>query len=413
MTAKNYQHEFSQDEFLLKHLKNQFRFATFKNGQKEIIRAILDGKDALALFPTGSGKSLCYQFPASLLPSYTVVILPLIALMQDQLRSIQKFGIKGALISNEIAPHDEMTILKNLNEIKVLFISPERIQQRFFLEVLKKSPPSLFVIDEAHAISIWGRSFRPSYLELHLIKEQFSDIPILAMTATATAFQEKEIIRALQLNTPFILRGNLLSESQKLIVKKREPYFLDHVFLKSGPGIIFTETKEEAEKIYSLAKEKGLISFIYHSSLSKEIKEENLNSFLNQKNGFMIATLALGLGIDKPDIRFIVHAAMPDSLSRYLQEIGRGGRDGKGVEVTLYYDLKDYKRLKYLAEKEHDGIVLETTLNEIKSTYSYCKTEECRALFLYRIFQNDVKLAKCERCDNCTRKKSFWKRFFF
>lgn len=408
MTSKNY-----QDDFFINHLQHKFRYNSFKEGQVEIIKAILEGKDALALFPTGSGKSLCYQFPATLLPSYTVVILPLIALMQDHLRALQNFGIKAKVISSEISSYEEINILKNLSEIKVLLISPERLKERLFLNALKKTPPSLFVVDEAHSISLWGRTFRSSYLGLDCLKKEFFNIPIVAMTATLTSLQESQVISALQLNSPVTIRGKVLSENQTLLVKKRDDQFLDEVFLKKGAGIVFTETKQEAERIYRLAKEKNLPSYIYHSSLSRECKEKNLNQFLMEKEGLMVATMALGQGIDKQDIRYIVHTSMPTSMTRYLQEIGRGGRDGKGVQSTLYYDLKDYSRGQYLAEIEFDGFVLNSMIQDLKNIYLYCKTKECRSIFINNYFSGEKSQLKCERCDNCSNKKSFWKRLFF
>lgn len=367
----------SNEILILNTLKKYWGFDEFKNLQKDIVLSLLEGKDILALLPTGAGKSLCYQLPSLLLEGTALIISPLISLMRNQVIELNEKGIPSEYLSAELDDESEM-IYENIasQKVKILYISPERLNSKDFLRKISSYKISLIAVDEAHCISEWGQDFRPSYLKIKNIKSLFPNVPILALTATATKKVTSDIIEKLELRNPIVYsnsfqRDNIKINCLEVSDKFQKIYNYLH-FHQNNSGLIYVRTRKESEDLFHFLQSKGIGNIdYYHAGLSAEDKNNKQHTWQNQANHILIATNAFGMGIDKPDVRFIIHLSPPNSIENFYQEIGRAGRDGLVSESFLLWNKVELNDI--------DGLLS----HQISSKSEFSKVIS----YLYSIFQ--------------------------
>ncbi|MFA6507425.1 MAG: DNA helicase RecQ [Treponemataceae bacterium] len=392
-------------------LHEVFGFDSYRPYQREIINATISGHDVLAVLPTGGGKSLCYQLPAMVLDSLTIVVSPLIALMQDQLTALTEFGIPAAVLNSTL---DAEAYRKTANrvrsgEAKLLYAAPEALAGPRLMSVLADRPPGLIVVDEAHCISQWGHDFRPDYRRIADLRARFPRASCLAVTATATSRVREDIVRNLQLAKPTIFVSSFDRPALKLTVEPKtdsKRRLLDFVRTRKGSsGIVYCLSRKSAEELSLTLKAAGVRALPYHAGLSKEERETNQNAFIRDDVDVITATIAFGMGIDKPNVRWIVHWDLPKDIEGYYQEIGRAGRDGLSAECLLLYgrgDLIKLKRFLDLDDVSENG--LDTgALERLEKMAGYAETESCRRSFLLSHFGERYEKENCGACDNCLR----------
>ena len=389
-------------------LKKYWGYSSFLPHQEEIIGSILNGQDTIAVMATGGGKSLCYQLPALCLDGLTIVISPLLSLMKDQVDDLNARGIPAAAYNSSLEYDDRKKIdtdLKN-NRIRLLFISPEKCMQPDFLDFLNKSPVCLFAIDEAHCISEWGHNFRPEYRQLSALKKRFPSVPLIAVTATAIPAVRKDISRQLGLSAPreYIGSFNRKNLRYRVLPKKDAmnillSYIRQH---RDDSGIIYCLSKKETEDMAEKLRKSGFTAQAYHAGLSKKVRENVQDAFIHDIVNIVCATIAFGMGIDKPDVRFVIHYDVPKSLESYFQETGRAGRDGEQSECMLFYSRGDVGKIRSLLE--HDGSderFVRLALRKLQDMADYCETPACRRKFLLSYFGEEFSEEGCGSCDNC------------
>lgn len=390
-------------------LKDIFGHSSFRDFQEEIIDSILAKNDVLTILPTGGGKSLCYQLPTLLMDSLTVVISPLIALMQDQIKALNDLNIKALMLNSlQDEKENEQVISKLLNkEVKFLYIAPERFTSAYFLQILQKIEINYFVIDEAHCVSAWGHEFRAEYRNLGILKKHFPNTPIAAFTATATKKVQEDINKSLNLQKTKIFRAKTKRDNLFIEVERRVGNGKIQIlnFLKRHKGlngIIYTFTRKEAENITKFLQEENFSAKTYHAGLSNETKNEVFNDFIYEKIDIVVATIAFGMGIDKSNIRFVLHTSMPKTIENYYQEIGRAGRDGQKSYTYLLYSKADELKRKLQIDENIDSSYKSTSLNKLEAMYRYCVSSKCRHRLIALYFEDKIK--ECESlCDNCTK----------
>ena len=393
---------------MLDTLKKVFGFQDFRPNQEAIIENILEKKDVFAVMPTGGGKSLCYQLPARMVEGVTVVISPLISLMKDQVDAALENGITAAFINSSLKPHemsDVYRMIKN-NKLELLYIAPERFAMHGFLETLKEIPVALFAIDEAHCISEWGHDFRPDYLSLSNITEIFTGTPVAAFTATATQRVQDDIINKLALRTPFTVRasfnrGNLFYR----VESKRglEAQVLEYLGAHPGEsGIIYRTTRDSVSDLADTLSGHGIKALPYHAGLTQEERKANQEAFNRDEVNIIVATIAFGMGIDKSNVRFVIHADLPKNIEGYYQETGRAGRDGEPADCILFFGRGDIPKIRYFIDQIADEGERSIALEKLRQTVKYASHNVCRRRQLLEYFGERYKNENCGTCDICT-----------
>ena len=396
-------------------LKNTFGYDDFRGQQADIISQVIAGEDVLVLMPTGGGKSLCYQIPALVRQGVGVVISPLIALMQNQVDALAQLGLNARFLNSTLTIAQVVDIEQQLlkGHIDMLYIAPERLIQSRTLSLFSKLKISLFAIDEAHCVSQWGHDFRSDYLHLDLLAKQFPSVPRMALTATANEQTKQEIISRLQLEkakkyVSGFDRPNIQYRiSHKDNVKKQLLNFIKHCH-ENDSGIIYCLSRKRVESFADYLSQQGFTALPYHAGLSPDIRELHQKRFLREDNIIIVATIAFGMGIDKPDVRFVAHIDLPKSIEAYYQETGRAGRDGLPSTAWMIYGLQDVVFLKkMMQESQGDQQFKQAERNKLDAILGMCEVTSCRRKVLLNYF-NEQASGHCGNCDNCLNPVETW-----
>ncbi len=395
-------------------LKTYFGHSEFRPLQYEIIQHVLNGEDALVLIPTGGGKSVCYQLPALVFQGITVVISPLISLMKDQVDAALSNGIPAAFLNSTLTPEESIRVERKLKagEIKLLYCAPERFALPHFRDFLKTLPIKLFAVDEAHCISEWGHDFRADYRTLNLLKKEFSSVPIVALTATATEQVADDIVE--QLGMPEVKRFISSFNRQNLTyrVERKANAFGKLVEwvnkFKGESAIVYCFSRKETDSVAEKLCQLGFNARPYHAGLDGDERTQNQSDFINDKVDIITATIAFGMGIDKPDVRLVVHYSLPKTIEGYFQETGRAGRDGLDSECVLFYGAHDQFSQKYFIEQIEDPIQKEKRYEQLNQMVGYCELKKCRRKQLLNYFGEKLEQDNCEGCDVCLKTESYF-----
>jgi ATP-dependent DNA helicase RecQ len=388
-------------------LKEVFGYSRFLGHQEEIIAAAMDGRDTLVLLPTGGGKSLCYQIPALLGDGTVLVVSPLIALMQDQVTALEQLGVDAAYLNSTLSSAEQRQVLERLESgrLQLLYIAPERLMQRQTLELLKTFHISLIAIDEAHCVSQWGHDFREDYLSLGQLTEHFPGVPRMALTATATAEVRAEIVERLAMSSPEqFVAGFDRPNIRYLVQSKFDEKCQLLEFLSGHPGeagIVYCMSRKKTEATASWLVEEGIDALPYHAGLTAAIRAQHQRRFLSDDRVVIVATIAFGMGIDKPDVRFVAHLDLPKSMESYYQETGRAGRDGQPATAWMVYGLQDVVRLRQMVDASTaDEIHKRNERVKLDALLGWCEVTECRRRSLLAYF-GDSLAENCGNCDVC------------
>ena len=400
-------------------LKRYFGYAAFRTGQEDIIRSILSGRDSLAIMPTGAGKSICYQVPALLLPGITLVISPLISLMQDQVKSLNEAGIRAAFINSSLT---ETQISKALDlaakgVYKIIYVAPERLESDRFLRFAINGEISMVTVDEAHCISQWGQDFRPSYLKIVDFIDRLPKRPIVsAFTATATAEVKTDIECILKLDHPNITvtgfdRENLYYRVEHLAGKKKDEFVVDYIDKHpEESGIIYCATRKNVDSLFEILSGRGVPVTSYHAGIDNQTRKNNQDDFIYDRASVVVATNAFGMGIDKSNVRYVIHYNMPQSMENYYQEAGRAGRDGENSQCILLFSAQDVMINKFLLEKkefeemdaEDVELIRQRDARRLQVMEGYCKATSCLRNYILEYF-GERAAVPCDNCGNCHR----------
>lgn len=389
-------------------LEKYYGYKSFRKGQEKIIDKIVNGEDVLAIMPTGGGKSICYQIPALMLPGMTIVISPLISLMKDQVDTLKDMGVKGALINSTLSNIEENKVINDLENgnIQILYIAPERLESFDFINVISKCNISQIAIDEAHCISQWGHDFRSSYRKIASFIDMLNKRPIItAFTATASEEVRMDIIQLLKLHKPNIFVTGFDRENLLINVVKggnKKDYLFSYIENnKEASGIIYAATRKEVDNLYDILKLKGLNATLYHAGLSEKDRRENQEIFIYDKANIMVATNAFGMGIDKPNVRYVVHYNMPRNIESYYQEIGRAGRDGEKSECILLFSPQDVQVQKYLIENSIENVERKNNqYRKLQQMIDYVYSNDCYRKYILEYFEESYD-GNCDNCSNC------------
>jgi ATP-dependent DNA helicase RecQ len=399
-------------------LKQRFGFDSFRPGQQEVVADILRGRDLLAIMPTGGGKSLCFQLPALLRPGVCIVISPLIALMQDQVRLLLDNGIDATFINSSLERSEVSRRLARLErgELKLLYVAPERLlQAEFENEILPRVHGSrgisALVVDEAHCVSDWGHDFRPEYRQIHRLRTRFPQVPIAAFTATATERVRQDIVKQLALREPRVHVASFNRPNLYYAVrpKSRETYpeLVEQARRDDGAGIVYCLSRKRVDELAAQLQGDGIRALPYHAGLDANTRRDNQESFIRDDAQVIVATIAFGMGINKPDVRWVVHYDLPKTLEGYYQESGRAGRDGEPARCVLYFGAGDIRTAEHIIVQKVDPVTFEPLEDEqrmarqqLRQVLSYAQSGECRRAVQLRYF-GEAFPGKCNACDNC------------
>ncbi|MEW9897453.1 DNA helicase RecQ [Chitinivorax sp. PXF-14] len=394
-------------------LNHVFGYPHFRGQQQAIVERVAAGGDALVLMPTGGGKSLCYQVPALLREGCAIVVSPLIALMQDQVDALRQLGVKAAFLNSTLAQDEAQTVERDLlsGELKLLYVAPERLMTARFQALLARARISLFAIDEAHCVSQWGHDFRPEYIQLSVLHERFPDIPRIALTATADQLTRQEIVERLALQQAEVFLSSFDRPNIRYtVVEKDNPrrqllYFLRNH--EGDAGIVYCLSRKKVEETAKWLREQGIKALPYHAGLDAETRQANQSRFLREDGVVMAATVAFGMGIDKPDVRFVAHLDLPKSLEGYYQETGRAGRDGLPSHAWMAYGLQDVILLREMIEQSGSpDEIKRVERQKLDAMLGYCEAPSCRRQVLLHYFGEDS--GPCGNCDMCLNPPQMW-----
>ena len=396
---------------IYKILKTKFGYDEFRAFQKDAVQAILNNQDLLMILPTGGGKSLCYQLPAILKDGVTIVISPLLALMNDQVRALKLMGIPAEMIGSlqDSSQQEEVFSQLKRGELKLLYIAPERFTSYGFLEFLKSIKVASFVIDEAHCVSQWGHEFREDYRKLSLLRENFPDTPISAFTATATSEVKSDISKELKLKNPLELHGLVYRKNLHISSQTRVGDGIDQIIefvsqFEDESGIIYAFSRKQTESLSQKLISRGIKAKFYHAGMPKDQREKVYESFMRDETHVIVATVAFGMGIDKSNIRYVIHAFMPQTIESYYQEIGRAGRDGLSAKTLLLYNSADGVQRATFLEDLQEGIYKQKAYDKLERMISYSTSHTCRHKQIAEYFNQTLEPCQTS-CDNCTNPK--------
>ncbi len=399
-------------------LKRFFGFDSFRQGQEKLVDSILEGKDAVGIMPTGAGKSICFQVPAMIYEGITIVVSPLVSLMKDQVMGLVSSGVPAAFFNSMLNERQYLKALKNAKNgfYKIIYVAPERLLTQRFQEFVQSVEISVVAIDEAHCVSGWGQDFRPSYLEISKFIETLKQRPVVcAFTATATENVKNDIVKLLGIKNPVMVttgfdRKNLYFEVQQNKDKKTQ--LLEVLRKNKGEsGIVYCSTRKKVEEVYDFLKGIGIGVTRYHAGLSLKERNENQEDFLFDRKSIMVATNAFGMGIDKSDVRFIVHFNMPKDMESYYQEAGRAGRDNEEASCIMLYNKQDVEIAKFMIangkdkldiDEEERSRLIECDLERLKKMVFYCTTHDCLRHYMLEYFGEKGE-KKCSNCSGCIR----------
>lgn len=394
-------------------LNSIFGYSDFRGYQKAIIETLVGGSDALVLMPTGGGKSLCYQIPALIRDGVGIIVSPLIALMHDQVSALKEHGLRAALLNSSLTPREAANVTSLLKKglLDLLYVAPERLMMPHFLTELDSCKIALFAIDEAHCVSQWGHDFRPEYLKLDILKERFPSVPRIALTATADKTTREEIKKRLHLLNAHTFiesfdRPNIQYRIEEKQTPKKQLLALLNGEFKNEAGIVYCLSRKAVDETALWLKNLGFRALPYHAGLSNEVRKKNQNDFILNDGIIMVATIAFGMGIDKPNVRFVAHLDMPKSVEAYYQETGRAGRDGLPAVAWLVYSLKDVVIHRHMINQEASE---QTRIEQRKldAMLGLCESTACRRQALLRYF-GDAHEGSCNNCDTCLNPIETW-----
>jgi ATP-dependent DNA helicase RecQ len=394
---------------LLPLLKKHWGYSQFRAKQEEVVREILDGRDVAVIMPTGGGKSLCYQLPAVAMQRTCVVVSPLIALMQDQAAQLQQAGIPAAFLNSALNLTDQREIMRlaRLNAFRLLYLSPERLVRADVLDWLKHVPLGFFAIDEAHCISEWGHEFRPEYRQLRALREWFPETPVAAFTASATRAVRHDIVAQLRLRDPAKFVMSFHRPNLRYIVRECGPRDQDRLlyaaleYYDEGNVIIYAPTIKAVEETAAVLARRGLPVVAYHGQMDNASRQKNQEAWMSGEKRILVGTIAFGLGINKPDVRAVLHLSLPKSLEQYYQEAGRAGRDGLEADCALLWQKRDIGLLAHFIQQLQDTGERERSWQRYHTMRRFVESEECRHRQICVHFGEAPKWERCAACDRC------------
>lgn len=401
----------------LETLKTYFGYDTFREGQEKIVEAILTNRDVLAIMPTGAGKSICYQIPALILPGITLVISPLISLMQDQVKALNDAGIHAAFINSSLTENQigKALYLAASGRYKIIYVAPERLENYEFLEFARNVEISMVTVDESHCISQWGQDFRPSYLKIVEFVKNLPKRPIVsAFTATATEEVKNDILCTLSLEDPEVVitgfdRKNLYYSVEN--IRRKDEFIMEYIGKHpTESGIIYCATRKNVDNLFELLFKRGVPVTRYHAGLTNETRKKNQDDFIYDRTPVIIATNAFGMGIDKSNVRYVIHYNMPQSMENYYQEAGRAGRDGENSQCILLFSLQDVMIDRMLldnkdfsdVDEEDEYLIRQRDIRRLQTMEGYCKTTGCLRNYILEYFGEKTS-GPCDNCGNCHR----------
>lgn len=397
-------------------LKKVFGYPAFRGQQADVIDHLIAGSDCLVLMPTGGGKSLCYQIPALLRPGVAIVVSPLIALMQNQVIALNQLGVRAAALNSSLSFEEAVLVEQNLlvHHYDLLYVAPERLLTPRFLRFLGQVPIALFAIDEAHCVSQWGHDFRPEYSQLFVLQQRFPQVPRIALTATADLDTRREIIEKLQLTDAKIFidsfdRPNIRYQIIDKANSRVQLLNFIHAQHAGEAGIVYCASRKKVEDLTEWLTNQGIPAIAYHAGMEMQQRQFNQQKFLQEDGVIMVATIAFGMGIDKPNVRFVAHLDLPKSIEGYYQETGRAGRDGHTASAWMAYGLNDViQHRRMIEESQAQFHFKEVSIKKLEAMLSLCETTACRRIQMLRYLGENTDTEPCGNCDVCLHPPQTW-----